>query len=66
MADLNTCDLHLSCFLIASGCQLKNYSRDKASQRVYFLFDESVKDPYKIAVVIYAVVSGYSSHVGEG
>jgi hypothetical protein len=57
MADLNTCDLHLSCFLIASGCQLKNYSRDKASQRVYFLFDESVKDPYKMREEYFAGIA---------
>ena len=46
--DLNTCDLALSSYLIASGCALKSYARDPKSQRVYFTLSNEEQDPHTL------------------
>ena len=48
--DLNTCDLHLSAYLMAKGCTLKNSIRDQQTQRVYFTVGSEEFDPHNLRV----------------
>ncbi len=39
--DYRTCDLYKAAFLLSAGCKMNDQFRDKASKRVYFVFENS-------------------------